>query len=103
MDVPGWAKELLASMGSVAGFIFLLVWYVPRDFAARFVSSQEAQALAMQKVGDQLQVISGQAGKLDEISDKIDDIKFNSDVFGERLVRIEERLIDVRRQDNLQS
>lgn len=100
-QLPPWAVASLEKWGPAAIFFLLLIWYVPRSSIQDFIAAQQAQAVAMQKVGDQLQVLTGQSGKLDEISSKLDDVQFNNGIFGERLSRIEERLIDGKRQDNL--
>jgi len=103
-DIPPWIQELIKTQGAsllVAAVLIALLWVMIRG-GSQFIKAQTAQALAMQKVGDQLQVMTGQSGKLDEISAKLEDIKFNSGVFGDRLKRMEESLIDVKRQNDAQ-
>jgi len=101
VDLPAWAVKSLEQWGPAAALIMLMLWYVPRSSIQDFISAQQAQAVAMQKVGDQLQVMTGQAGKVDEILTRLEDIKFDSGVFADRLVRIEERLINGQRQNDL--
>jgi len=101
IDLPAWTGKSLEQWGPAAALIMLMLWYVPRSSIQDFIAAQQAQAVAMQKVGDQLQVMTGQAGKLDEIVAKIDDIKFDTGIFAERLTRIEETLINGHRQDDL--
>ena len=103
LELPPWAVESLKQWGPAAALLLLLVWYVPRTSVQDFISAQQNQAVALMKIGDQLQLLAATTGKLDEIILKIDDIKFGSDIFGERLCRMEERMINAQRQDNLQS
>ena len=102
-DIPPWAQELIKTQGAellVAAvqisLLIAIVVYLPK-----FIIAQTSQALAIQHVGDQLHIMTGQAGKLEEISAMLTDIKFNSGLFSDRLVRMEERLIDVKRQSDL--
>ena len=103
LDLPPWAVDSLKQWGPAAALLGMVVWYVPRTSVQDFISAQQDQSVALMKIGDQLQILAATTGKLDEIIIKIDDIKFGSDIFGERLCRMEERMINAQRQDNLQS
>ncbi len=100
-QIPPWAVGLIETQAvGVVGFLVLLGFIA--YFAPREINALQGVGLAMMSVAERLQVIISQSSKLDEISAKIDDVKFNSDVFGDRLTRIEETLINAQRQDRLQ-
>jgi len=106
-QIPPWAVRLIETQAvGMLGFLVLLgciIYFAPRLIGAigEQAGALAQQAVAMQHVGDQLQVMTGQAGKLDEIMAKIEDVKFDTGIFAERLTRIEERLINGKRQDDL--
>jgi len=105
LDLPPWLITELQKYGPVSLLIFGLAlgikYFVPQDAVVRFLQSQQDLAVSTARVADQLQVLTGQAGKLDQIIEMIEEVKFNSDIFGDRLVRIEEHMINVKRQDGI--
>ncbi len=92
-DLPGWAYEMTKLWGPGFLMVFTVLsaffYYVPRDAVQKFIVSQEGQVLALQKVGDKLEVMIGQAGKLEEIKEMLIESQVNQQVITDRLKNIE--------------
>ena len=104
IDLPPWAIEQIRQGGS-AIFVLVMVfpgigYYVPRDVIRGFVKAQQDTAVALGGIKDQMQIMAGQAGQLNEIKDMLSDIQTTQSVHGDRLKTIETRLGDGRRADD---
>jgi len=97
-DIPPWGVKLIETQAvGMLGFLVTLGCVV--YFAPRLIAALQHQALAMTAVAEQMRVMSGQSGKLDDIKSSLDDMNLNIAVFAERLKNIEEKVSDVSRGD----
>lgn len=94
VDLPPWVQEMLKQWGPAGILLLGVAYYVPRTAIRDFISATQAQAVAMQKVGDQLQVMTGQAGKLDELKGLMEDVNLNQRVIIDRLKNLESQAAD---------
>lgn len=99
-DLPPWAIEMLKQWGP-AGVLFLgVAYYIPRGIVKDFIIAHQEQAVAMGKIGDQLQVLNGQTGKLDEIKAMLQESHLSLMVITDRIMAIEGRLVNVIRTND---
>lgn len=96
-DLPPWAIKMASDWGPA--FLLLLgaaagiAHYVPRNIVKEFVTAQQDQAVAMSAISHSLQEIAGQGGALAEIKEMLGEIKMDQHVYGQRLIRLEEKII----------
>lgn len=99
-DLPPWAIDMLKQWGP-AGVLFIgVAYYIPRGIVKDFIIAHQAQAVAMGKIGDQLQVLTGESGKLDEIKSMLQESHLNLMVITDRIMAIEGKLVNVIRTND---
>src|SRR5262249_35114124 len=95
LRLPPWAEQMSYTWGPtfllLAGLAAGFVHYVPRTAVSDFLIAQKEQAIAMTAISLSLQQISGQAGKLDALTEKVDTSLINQRVMLRKLDAIEKR------------
>lgn len=91
---PEWFGDALKPLGSVAAFVGLIVYYVPRDFLPRFVRSQEAQASALTSLAENVKNLP----QKDHM--RFDEILIGQEMLNRSLDRVHARLDDLKRQSD---
>ena len=100
-DLPAWLQRIAEQWGPGfvlwLGFFLAVIYYLPRDVIAKFVSAQQGQAIAMASISRSLEEMSGQSGKLETKIDAIlahqEQIKIELSVGADRFKRLEEHLL----------
>lgn len=100
-DLPAWLQRIAEQWGPGfvlwLGFFLAVIYYLPRDVIAKFVSAQQGQAIAMASISRSLEEMSGNSskleGKLDEILANQKEMKLDLSVGADRFKRIEEGLL----------
>ena len=95
-DVPPWLIEEIRKYGPF-GFLFLALmvgikYYIPKDAISSFIKAAQDQAVAMSGVKDALNNIASQGSVLFEIKEALEVLNLNTNVFGDRLTKIERKL-----------
>lgn len=57
IELPPWAVKSLEQWGPAAAIMLLILWYVPRDSIKDFILAQQAQAVAMTSVAENIKAL----------------------------------------------
>lgn len=93
LELPDWAIESLKQWGPAAALLALFVWYVPRDSIRDFILAQQAQAVALTSVAENLKSLP----QKDHM--KFEEILIGQEMLHRSLDRVHERLDGLTKDD----